>query len=264
MLVRYDLRSSGWLLMPQSAIPISDFRAMRGDGTRLYFIGDAVLAMMDARTRRWGARYLTVRVDTTADGADTATVTLSSRPRSSLDLPVQSGDDSAAVIAAFARELGPRHLTRFERALGRYASYDSLQDIVTMMDGQRGGRWDTGELFVTESERASALLARQEFAPYLREALSRPSSLYFALTTLAKIHCVDARAELRATLDSAPVPAAMMAADTLMQLHDSVAVVWLRAQLAHPERLAGAAPGPGGPWIDMVRRLLRGVSAQVR
>ena len=255
-LMRYDLRSSTWLTVTPSAIPNFQIRAMRGDGDRLYFIGDAVLATMDARTRRWDVRYLTAHFDTTVDGADTAMATLSARPPHLLAAPAQAGDTSAEIIAAFAEELGPRHLTRFERALERYASFDSLQDIVSMMRAQRGWRWDTGEPFVTESERASALLARPEFVPYLREALAQPSTLSFALTTLARIPGVDVRAELRATIDSAPVPAALMAADTLVRLHDSVAVAWLFQQLAHPERLAGAAPGPGGEWIDMVRRLV--------
>src|SRR5206468_5542126 len=95
--------------------------------------------------------------------------------------------------------------------------YDSIEQIATWMESQRGGRWDTGDPFVTETERASDLLARREFVPYLREAMWRVSTFEFAFATLARIGDAEMLSALRATLDSAPLPAALLAADSLLR-----------------------------------------------
>lgn len=263
-LMRYDLRTRRWLTLANDAIPIEGITAMSSDGERLYFIGEDAIASMDARTRRWDVRYLIAREDTTVDGADTVITSLSTRPSQPPQRAQGAARDSAEMIADFARELLPRHLTRFEDALKRSTPYDSIEDVVGSMESQRGGRWDTGDPFVTETDRASALLARAEFAPYLREALSNLSTFEFALTTLAKIPGVSVREALRATMDSGPLPAAMLAADTLLRQGDSTAAEWLRFQLDHPERLQSAAPTMGRErWIDVVKRLLAPPSGRI-
>ena len=234
-LARYDLTRRTWRFVDPHDVPIGELSTIAAGDEELYLIGADGIAVLDAPTMRWSARYCMSSTYRLPDGADTAvTHFVAARPV----VRERAADDTTRVLEAIADELNPRHRTDFIRALRRYAPFDTLQGIAADMEGQRGGRWDTGDFFVLEADAntVSSLLARPEFVLFLREAMWKEPTQGFAIRTMQAF--TDPLPALRVALDSGTFRAALDAANALVVRRDSSGLVWLRRQLSPSSKAA--------------------------